>query len=166
MLRTVGSFLIATVCAYYGFASAERLKRRCEFLTAFITSLSVLETEICFGRYSLESVFKRLDDKRLFGLYTSCCENILQSGIRKSWNDSTEQAAEQASLKASDRDAVLSLGNELGMSDVEGQKKAIARAAGLATLCEESARDEYSRLGRVYRSCGLLLGAFVLLMFI
>lgn len=166
MTKLFGGILVAVVCAYYGFTAADRLKKRKDFLTAFLSSLSFLETEMCFGHYDLKSVFQRIDDKRLFNLYTDCAERITESGIRQAWKDSVKRKSDAAYLKMSDTDALLSLGTELGMSDIEGQKKAIARASQLISQCSDNADEEYSRLGRVYRSCGVLAGVFVVIMFL
>lgn len=166
MGKFIGSLLIAVVCVYYGFSAADRLRKRKFFLTAFLNSLSFLETEIVLGRYDLKSVFKRINDKKLFGLYTECAECISDKGIKEAWRESVEKIHSAAALKNNDCDAVISLAAELGMSDVEGQKKAIARTTQLAARCFEEADEEYTRLGRVYRSCAVLTGIFAIIIFI
>ncbi len=166
MGRFFGSLLIAVVCAYYGFAAADRLKKRKDFLTSFLNSLSFLETEICFGNYDLKSVFKRLDDKKLCGIYADCAERITDLGIRRAWKESVGKTSGAVYLKTGDADALLSLTAELGMSDAEGQKKMIARTSQLISQCSDDAYEEYARLGRVYRSCGVLTGVFVVIMFL
>ena len=49
MLRIIGSVMVLTACAWAGFSAADRLRRRRDFLTSFITSLTVMQTEIVFG---------------------------------------------------------------------------------------------------------------------
>ena len=165
MLRLAGAVLIGVVCAMYGFFSADKLKKRYSFFREFITSLSVLETEITFGKYELRRIFKRMEDRpELCGLYSICAENIRESGIKRAWENAAETAAEKAGLRTEDISAVQSLGAELGMSDIEGQKNAIARTMELAKKCEMRAADEYDRLGRAYRVCGALAGVFCVLM--
>lgn len=164
MNKFIGAFMVAIVCTYFGFSQSDRLKKRKDFLAAFLNALSFLETEICFGRYDLKSIFKRIDDKKLFGLYTDCAEYISKLGIKKAWKNSVNSVS--GYLKPSDADAVLSLAAELGMSDVEGQKNAIKRTSQLITQCADNAEEEYARLGRVYRSCGVLAGIFVMIIFV
>ena len=167
MFKMTGALLIASAAAWFGFAAADRLKRRRDFLIAFGTSLTVLETEIEFGRYELKRIFKRIgDDKKLYGFYGICGDEIKEKGIKKAWSSAVEKAADAASLMSSDKDAILALGHELGMSDVSGQKKSIERCASLLSQGAENAGSEYTRLAKVYRSCGILAGAFIVLMFI
>ncbi len=164
MLKFIGAALIGSVCAYYGFISADRLRKRRNFLSDFKSSLSVIETEITMGRYELGVIFKRIDsDQRLYGLYGLCASLIEEKGIRKAWRLAVEKSAGQGCLKKEDISVISSLGNELGMSDVDGQKKALKRAAELVRPLSENAAEECARLSRVYRSCGVLAGIFIIL---
>ena len=165
MLRFAGALLIGAVCTMYGFLSSDQLKKRYVFFREFITSLSVIETEITFGKYELRKIFRRMEDKpELCGLYSICAENIKEIGIKRAWEQAAEAAAEKACIRSEDISMVQSLGAELGMSDVEGQKNAIARTRELAKKCETTATEEYNRLGRAYRLCGALAGVFCVLM--
>ena len=165
MLRFTGAICISAACTMYGFISADRLRKRFCFLREFVTSLSVLETEIEFGRYELERIFRSMGDKReLCGIYGICAESIKERGIKAAWAAASDAAADAAALKREDISAVKSLGAELGKSDVRGQKNAIRRTKELAAVCEAAAGDEYKRLGRAYRICGALAGVFCVLM--
>ena len=164
MLKLTGAMLIGAACAMYGFSAADRLRRRRDFLNAFLTSLSVLETEIVFGRYPLGVIFGRIKSKELCGLFTDC--DIESLGIRAAWDESARAAADAAGLKENELSAILTLGSELGMTDTEGQKKSIARTRELAAAYAADAADEYKRLGRAYRGCGIAAGIFFILMLI
>ena len=164
MLKLAGAVLIGAACAMYGFSAAERLKRRRDFLSAFLTSLSVLETEMVFGRYPLGVIFGRIKNKELCGLYRDC--DIDELGIRAAWEKSARAAADAAGLKENELLAVLTLGSELGMTDIEGQKRSIARSRELTASYAADAADDYKRLGRAYRGCGITAGVFFILMLI
>lgn len=166
MIRLFGAAMVAVSCIFCGYGAAERLRKRKEFLRAFFNSLAVLETEICFGRHDLQSIFLGLDERSLCKLYLDCAEDIPEMGITSAWRKNVEKIYGIGFLKSNDKTAVMSLVPGLGKSDTEGQKKIISAAAGLTEryLCE--AEEEYVRLGRVYRGCGILSGAFVILMFI
>ena len=49
------------------------------------------------------------------------------------------------------------------MTDIWGQQKAIKRTAELAAQCAETAAEQYARLARPYRGCGILAGIFIMI---
>lgn len=166
MLRLIGSIMIGAVFAAFGFALSDKLKKRMDFLDAFITSLTALETEITFGKYKLHTIFKSIDSEKLFGFYGVCNKYIREKGIREAWEKAAEETAKEAYLNENDINAVSVLGAELGKTDVGGQKKNIERARELLEVCAANAREEYGRLSKVYKGCGVLAGIFVVIVLI
>ncbi len=165
MVRLMGALMVCAVCIWAGFSAADRLRRRRDFLRDFVTSLSVLETEIAFGKYDLEEIFGRMNaDEHLYGMYKTCSEQLGEYGIKRAWNNAVSAVADAASLTDSDIDAVCALGAELGMSDINGQIRAIERTAELSSGNAGEAEERCTRLTRVYRGCGMLSGAFAVLM--
>lgn len=162
MIRFFGAAMVGVVLAYFGFSSASRLKERRDYISEFITSLSVLETEMEFGRYSLKELFELLDKR--FGrlvIYGKSAECIDESGIKKAWCKACDEIA--LYVGAEERSIIKGLGDELGMSDVRGQKRALSRTSALLSELQKSAAEDYERLSRVYRWCGVLAGVFVVL---
>ena len=166
MLRFIGSLALGAVCVMYGSERAAQLMRHRDFLRRFCGALSVIETEISFGRRALGDIFSELDSPELYGLFTDCADALEKSGIRNAWHSAASSAAKMAGLAADEQAELISLGTELGRSDVEGQKNILRRAAAYASARLEAAEDEYRRMGRVYRSCGLLVGALLILILI
>lgn len=156
--------MIAGVCAVYGFIKADGLKKRRDFLESFISSLSVIETEIEFAACTLEEIFDRLGDtKSLCRFYGYCRSETAALGIKRAWENAVSSVSDKVCLSPYDEHAVRTLGGELGRSDTRGQKKAIARTRELLRERYKEAEVEYSRGARMYRSCGLLMGAAVVL---
>ena len=87
-----------------------------------------------------------------------------ERGIKRAWSEAVDAAAGRAALTEGDCEALRSLGPELGMSDITGQKRAIERASELLSQRAAEAEADCERLTRVYRGCGLLSGAFAVLM--
>lgn len=159
--------MIGAVCAYAGFVKADRLKRRRDFLVSFTASLTALETEIVFGMAELKSIFRRMaqraDSRAMCGIYSECAERMDDAGIRSAWETAAREAGERAALLPEEISALMLPGGELGMSDAEGQKNALRCAGKTLQLCRDNAVEEYDRLARVYRYCGVLAGAFVVI---
>lgn len=165
MLRMTGALLICLVCIWVGFSAADRLRRRRDFLECFVTSLSVLETEITFGMRGLGTIFRDMSsDDRLYGLYGSCAETLAERGIKTAWSDAVNGVCDNAALTGADAETIRALGSELGMSDVGGQKRAIERTAELLSKSADEAGERCMRLTKVYRGCGVLSGIFAVLM--
>lgn len=162
MIRLIGALMIGTVSTYCGFAAAERLKQRRELIKGFISSLKAMETEILFGRGSLGEIFRRLDGRFIKQkFYGVCADYIERMGIKKAWETSLSETAQ--GLKAEEYDILNALGGELGMSDTDGQKRAIDHVCTLLERVYDEADKEYVRLAGVYRKCGILCGAFIIL---
>lgn len=167
MLRLVGGIMTATVSAWYGFAMAASLRRRRDFLTAVSGALGFISAEIKFGRYRIGEIFVKIDNSpALCGFFATVSEHMAADGLKRAWCCGVDTVSERAGLKADDGNALKSLGNELGFSDVGGQSDAIARTLTLIDGGISNAREEYERLSRVYRGCGILLGVFFLIIVI
>ncbi len=164
MIRLFGGILIFIVSAYCGFYFSDRLKKHRDFLRSVSGALAFLASEIEFGHCELERIFKRLDTTpALCGFFSACADKIKDCGIRRAWSDTVNEYIDRTGLTAPERDVMIQLGNQLGMSDVDGQKKAISRTVKQLDEYAEFADAEYTRLSKPYRSCGILLGVFVLI---
>ncbi len=164
MLKLFGGTLIFIVLAYCGFYFAERLKKHRDFLSSVSCALSFTATEIEFGHSELEQIFRRADTSpALCGFFTVCADEIKNLGIRKAWSNAVNVFEERMMLSPPEKDTLLQLGNQLGMSDVGGQRTAISRTVHQLDEYAALADAEYVRLSKPYRSCGILLGVFVLI---
>lgn len=167
MIRLFGGILIFIVSAYCGFYFSGRLKNRRDFLRAMSDALAFTATEMEFSHHALEGIFRRADvSPALCGFFAMCADSIERNGVRSAWHNSVIECCEKASLKTEDRETLLQLGSQIGMSDIEGQKKAIKRTITHLDEYAKSADEEYTRLSKPYKSCGILLGVFVLIMII
>lgn len=167
MIKYIGILMLFVVCVRSGFLMSQRLKKRSEFLTYFISALFSVETEICFSANNLKSIFLRLGkEENLHGFFSDCYKKIDEEGIKKVWDQATDNVKEKACLNDKDINIIRQLGKELGMSDIQGQKSAIERVCSLLKTNEAEARDEYIRLSAVYRKCGFLAGIFIAIVMI
>lgn len=167
MLKLLGGLMICTVCSYCGFYMSDRLKRRRDFLLGMENALSFIKTEIEFGRYDLKHIFLKIDNSpQLCGFFGICTDRIEELGIKKAWSEAADKTGDVANLKVEDKNVLRELSRELGMSDVEGQKKAINRTADHIKECRKNAEEEYARLSKTYKGCGVLLGVFFLIILI
>lgn len=164
-MRFAGAVMIFAVCVYGGFSFSDVMKRRCVYLRNVIAALSLLETEITFGGSRLAQAFIKLDgaaDTR--GLFKAAAENAELTGIKKAWKKAVKSRQGELCFTESDAQALMSLGERLGMTDTENQVKNIQYVKKQLELQLGSAEGEYDRLGRLYRNGGILVGAFLILL--
>ncbi|MGN0577965.1 MAG: stage III sporulation protein AB [Ruminiclostridium sp.] len=112
-----------------------------------------LMTELCSREaYSSFDFLKRLDTALKNGI-----------GITEAWQTSARQAR---FITESDREILLSTGEQLGTTDIEGQLSMLTLSAGLAEKNLKEAEEESSRKGRmtlcVWVLCGIAAGIMLL----
>lgn len=167
MLRLCGGLCVFLAMSYCGFYFSGRLKKRRDFLVAIADALMFIQSEIEFGRFDLKNIFIRINDSAaLCNFFGRCAELTEDNTIQNAWINAVEECKDKAYLKQSDTDTLLQLGRQIGMSDVVGQKAAIKRTVTHLDQYAKSADEDYQRLGKPYRSCGILLGVFCLIIVI
>lgn len=167
MIRLLGGGLIFCTTAYFGFYFANRLKKRRDFLAAISAALTYIMTEIEFSHFELVRIFKNTDkSESLCGFFEKCISGMEKGGIRNAWGNAVLSVSEEVGLRNEETETILRLGGQLGMSDVSGQKTAICKAITHIDRYMQAAEDEYTRLGKTYRTCGVLLGVFFVIIII
>lgn len=162
-VRLFGGGLIACATAWRGMCEAQRLQHRVEFLKAISAGLETVKTEMEFGRYELGYIFRKLNMKNDRDFFKNCQKGIEEKGIKTAWFNAVAEIKDQGFLKDNDSDIILQLGNRLGMSDIEGQKNSIDMTVSELKKNITVAEEEYIRLSKVYRGCGVLLGIFIMI---
>lgn len=163
MIRLFGGVLIFIVSSYCGFWFSGVLKKRRDFLRAMSGALSFVATEIEFVHSELEKILVRAGKSpALCGFFPCCVAEIKESGIQNAWRKAVDECA--VNLKDAEKDVLIHLGGQLGMSDIRGQKNVIAGTVRQLDEYAKLADEEYIRLSKPYRSCGILLGVFILIM--
>lgn len=164
-MKLVGAVIIFLSCLIIGFRESDRLKKRTAYLKNVQTALNLIETEISFGKNHLKRIFEGIEKSAdCCGLFSETAENIEKSGIKKSWNKSLSDKKDELCLKNDDLEALMTLGNQLGMTDAENQIKNIRYIRELLEKNAQEAEGEYNRLGRLYRSGGIMAGLLLILL--
>ncbi len=161
--RLLGGGLVACAIIWKGMCEARKLRERVEFLKAIVMGLETVKSEIAFGKYELSYIFGRLKPERDKGFFDLCERHLDELGICGAWNNALDKCGTEEFLKAGDVSVISQLGNELGKSDVGGQKNSIDKTVVELRKIIEQAEEENQRLGKVYRGCSILLGVFVMI---
>ena len=164
MLRIIGAGMIIFSGSMLGFLKSDSLKKRVDSLGKIISGLNLLETDISYGKKNLKSALLTIGKHHDIPLFKNAAQKIDEKGIKKALDMALE--SEGSYLLKQDKAPLIALGENLGMTDTASQVTSIRRA--VSALCEgkKEAENEYARLGRLYRSCGVLggiLGAIILI---
>ena len=144
-----------------------RLQKRVKYLDSFAAALEYLKAHICFSDFEMEKALRLTGDiSDTGGVFHMAAENMKADGIKKAWKRAVYINADKMCLKVPDADALASLGERLGLTDAEDQKKNIENVLVSLAVCRAEARAEYEKNGRLYRSCGVMCGALAALLLI
>lgn len=144
------------------FASLE--KKREETLRSLLLMVSVTETQFRYARLPVADLLKILcENKALAQLgFLRDCREMLCFGysFSSAWRKSIEQNAEMKKLLPEVYESLVSLGGEIGATDLEGQ---LSRCEYHKRYFENvlAEREEKSkRSAKLFPPLGLLLGVF------
>lgn len=161
-LKASGAALVMLSCTAAGFLFALRLGRRRDFLRAFKSFLSALETNI---RY-------RGDD--IITLIRASAANLvpefLSVGSSRDfadyWNSAIQRLPKSCAITDGDLCLLKDFGRLLGTTDTQGQLNHIALYREQFDIQLKKAGEEYGQKAKLYRILGFFAGAVAALLII
>ncbi len=166
MIKLIGIMAVLISTSLAGISSSEKLKNR-------VTELNIinymLEEISILIRYKALTVYQIIDSLKKNPSFSSLSfiSNIeinLHVPFKVSWEKSIDGMT--TSLTQSDIKLLKSFGASLGTSDIEGQLSTIEVFKGNFSKTEKDAISVYEKKSRLYRSLGVLAGAFISIMLI
>lgn len=162
MFRIIGAVMIIFAGSMIGFLKSDSLKKRAECLDRIISGLNLLETDISYGKTELSGSLSAIGESHKIEIFKTVAKNLSKDGIKSAITQALEG---EEFLLEGDKVHILALGEILGLTDSTTQSGAIKRAVLSLSEGKKNAQEEYAKLGRLYRSCGVLggiLGAIIL----
>ena len=159
MFKLVGAVMVIAAGGMIGMKKASVLNIRAENLQRLISALTLLENEIAYGKNDMRYALSTIGTVQEFKLFSDAAKYMENMGTTEAFM----HAAEDKSLcfKENDMEILHALTENLGMSGSLEQLKTLSHTKTLLKNEYESARSEYEKNGRLYRSTGLLSGIFV-----
>ena len=162
MLKLIGAAIIISGCGFFGFYKAQCLKKRAEEIGKIISGLVLLENEINYGKGDIKTVLASVGRMNGIEMFKYAAENTIEFGIKDSFKRAVEEC--EAQFLGTEKEALILLAENLGMTDTEAQIKSIRHTKALLESAEETAKGEYARSGRLYRCAGVLTGFAVVIL--
>lgn len=170
MIQAIGAIMILFAGAMFGFAQAAKYTDRAVQLRQLLHALQRLETEIGYGHTPLPVAL----DNAASGLRGPVSELFRDASgrlgkgdglmFRECWEAALDGGWPRTALLQAERTSLARLGSALGISDREDQIKHLRLAMLQIRAEEETAREEQSRYGKMWRSLGVLAAALVVIL--
>lgn len=161
-LKIMGCGLIVIASTLIGFLLAQRLKNRCDFLTAIMEFLCNLKTNI---RYSGEDIFG-LIEKSVNKTLSEYFYSSNNGSMEEYWSDCIKKVPHSYGLQIDDYNTLKDFGLNLGKTDIEGQTSHIELYSNLFLNQLEKAKAEYNTKSKLYKLLGFFVGCAIALMII
>ena len=139
-------------------------------LEASIVMIEELSLQIRYRAlpvYELASALessKGLEPLRFIGTLSEHIENERDFSI--AWSNAIDSSKDQTSLKEDDIKILISVGNELGKSDIDGQISTLSLYRDMLSRSLKSAIEEKHNKGKMYRNLGALIGVGIAIILI
>lgn len=161
MLKLTGAIVIVIAGTMCGFLESDKLKKRCIMLQKIISGLVLLENEISYGKRDIKTILMSIGEIQGTELFKNAALYTESYGIKESFEKALER---ESCILGTDKEIVRILSEKIGMTDAKAQIKSIRHAKGLLDLALESARQEFERSGKLYKSAGALGGLCVVIL--
>ncbi len=140
-----------------------KLTSRVHELEAALTMLSYLENELRYTMAPVQVLLEHIaayEELQCLPFLQECVMSLRRGApFRQSWEQSIMQV--KLALEDTDRTQLCTLGQVIGMADLESQLHSISNCRILLQNRLETARDNKAKLGKLYQTIGALGAAIV-----
>lgn len=168
-MKNVLMILIMVICTLMGIYFSGRLKQKSRFLSNVAYMLEEIQLKIEFESAEVNEIITYLtENKRLseLGFLRNISDKIdMHTDFGSLWENSVEYQ-QYNFLTNEEKEFIKDIGRKLGKSDVSGQLNSIRYEKLEIEKMIRSADGDYCRKSKLYRSLGVLGGAFIVIMFI
>jgi len=166
MIKIIGIFALVISSSLIGITASEKLKNRVSELNLIkymLEEIAILIRYKAMTVYEIIGTLKKNEGFKKLEFIDGFTINM-QNSFATSWGENIDKA--KSSLTKADIELLKSFGGTLGTSDIDGQLSTIEVFKGNFSKLEKDARHIYEQKSRLYRSLGVLIGAFISIMLI
>lgn len=164
MIKFVGCIIVVLACSGLGYMLGLRYKMRVMELRSIRMSLQMLETEIVYANTPLPEAFKIVYSKtnapvNVIFKYMGCSlSKKKHNTVGEAFIAALQDAKESLNINKEDADILISFGNSLGLSDIDGQVKNFNMAIKQLESQEQKAEESRHKNERMFKNLGVLAG--------
>lgn len=167
MLKAVCIFVIILSASFGGMYFSSALKNRVVTLKRINYMLEEIYVMLRYRSATVYEIAESLSKDERFTEFAFLRDIAFSSGkpFQQSWCEAVENHI-PCGINKSDTELLISIGKQLGTSDLDGQMNTIKLRQAEVGTAISAAEDEYSRKAGLYRSLGVLSGVFIAIMLI
>lgn len=170
MVKGVSAVGIILICTYLGLSQSNRLKKRTVMLRQIIAFLQYIEVEIKYNLTSIpEIIQKGLNNMNepLKTLLVKLNKAIKNNNLLEEDEKAISKCINETDiLLAEDKRVLIDIFNNLGKSDMDNQMSHIAGAIKMLELEINEADVNFMKLGKMYKTIGVLSGLMIVIVII
>lgn len=155
--------LLAGACCWAGFLKSRALTGRRQELTEWMVLLERWKGELCWKHLPTRELIEQSASWQEVGhlVFLPLCLQKLRQGqsLGQAWESALQEASNRMDWNQEDIRMAGLVGSFLGASDAQTQSQELQMVLELAEGRLSQAREDELRLGKLYRSLGLLSGA-------
>ena len=148
-----------------GYLFARKYKKRADFFSALIFLCQKFDVEINYSRERLKNIFLSLDEKNKKNLY-GIDKNFISYLDKEVDLDKGELFKEINFLKDNEKDMIFPFFRCLGRGDVDSQSKEIKNYQNRFETLSTQAEQENKKYGSLSIKLGIIVGLFLVVLFI
>mgnify|MGYP001054977564 CR=1 FL=1 len=172
LLKIIGSVLIIAGSSIIGFTLSSTYSKRPVQLKTLQSLIQMLENEIRFMSSIITDAFERIgrsSDNPVALIFTTTLkylDNEEFTSIAQAWESSVNENIGKTALTREDAEILVSFGNMLGNSDIQGQIKNITHTLQQLNLQQQKAEEAKKKYDTMYKTLGILGGAVAVILLI
>ncbi len=167
MFKIIALVVIVAVTSFAGNYFSASLKNRLVSLKKINYLIDEIMILLRFRSATVYEISAHLAENERFSEFSFLSGIVPSEGVpfRKIWCDALEKNP-PSGLKKSDTELLADIGRQLGTSDVDGQLSILKLQQNEAEMLISSAEKDCAQKAKLYRSLGVLAGAFISVMLI
>jgi|SRR5690625_4705202 len=170
MLKLIGAMLVLVSGAMIGLYQANRLSDRPRQIRHLLRALQRLETEIGYGLTPLPEALQKMartsppPTRLIWEEIATQMDQTSGESTMEIWSTTTEKYWRRTCMSKAEKEVLMQLGHVVGISDRTDQLKHVQLAKEQLQAEEEEAIEERDRYSKMWRTLGVLGGAFVVIL--
>ena len=167
IIRYIVLIAIMSCSTSIGFLLSKRYADRLNELSDLYVLINILQNKIKFTQLPLIETFEQIGNisvkTGVKNIFLKCSTELKNNKLESSWKDVIKQEKVFLNLKNEDIETIITLGNILGKSDVEGQMNEINEFKERLSIQIKQAEEEKRKNAKMFKSLGTVIGLVIVI---